>query len=159
MKKVIFIFILISLGKLLYCQIRIKDAKSGKEFTKEDSIRVSVKQSISSRSKTVEYFDEDSRTTKTKTVALPELKNCGYLSYIYSEKNPLILVGMPGCVDNESISPSLLFDIRVEADGYETFQGIVRTRLNAPTSIFYFSGKYNPENKPNIIFLYKLKNN
>ncbi|MCJ7447196.1 MAG: hypothetical protein MUO72_05870 [Bacteroidales bacterium] len=120
-------------------------------------MRVTVKQSIVYRSKIVEYFDEESRSTKTGREYLPDLKNCGYTSFIYSETDTFLLLGMPGCVDNEAEDPWLVFDIKIETDGYETEQRSQSTRLNAPKPAYYFLGRNNPQNKPNVIYLFKLK--
>lgn len=154
MRKLFFTAALIFLSNLLYSQILIKDAQTDREFTTRDSVRVSVTQSIVNRSHTVEYYDDTPLNRKTKTVAIPALRNCGFSYFIYSPSERIKLLDLPGCVDAESMNPKNVFHIRIEAKGYETEEINIDERVSS--SGFYFCHRRNnPQNKPNVIYLAK----
>jgi hypothetical protein len=161
MRKSISCLLLLSLAGLLSGQIVIRDAETDIEFTSRDSVRVTVRQSVTNRSKIIEYFDEESRTVKTRRVSLSNLRNCGYSTFYYSETNGIRLTAMPGCVDYESQSenPRIAISVDIEAEGYENAHLYLSRGLHEPEPVLYTHNFYNPLNKPNVIYLLKLKGN
>lgn len=161
MKKSISCLLFLSLTGFLSGQIAIRDAETDIEFTSRDSVRVTVRQSVTNRSKIVEYFDEESRTVKTKRVSISNLRNCGYSTFYYSESYRIRLTPMPGCMDYESQSenPQIAIIMDIEADGYENAHIYLLKGLHEPEPVLYTHGFYNPQNKPNVIYLLKLKEN
>jgi len=154
MRKLIFTVALLFLSNLLYSQILIRDALTDREFTTQDSVRVAVTQSIVNRSKTVEYYDAQTFTVKTKTVANGSLNNCGYTDFMYSPSERIKLLDLPGCVDTESMNAKNVFHIRIEAKGYEAEEINIDERVSS-SGFYYCHTRNNPLNKPNVIYLAK----